>query len=157
LTDAARILFLIGGGMWLLIGLLTPPLLDRNVGPPILFVSERTDTALFGADPREIRAVNPDLTTLRGIILRALAGLLVASGTLTLGVAWFGMREPETWALTLLTIVGLVVLPYWWVALEPYRAAGVGLRLSDIPPFMWVPAIVMPVAAALGWVDRLRG
>ncbi|MDX1449828.1 MAG: hypothetical protein R3246_12285, partial [Acidimicrobiia bacterium] len=43
------------------------------------------------------------------------------------------------------------------VALAPYRSAGVRLTLGDIPPFMWVPAIAMPAASVLGWVDRVRG
>jgi hypothetical protein len=48
------------------------------------------------------------------------------------------------------------VLPFWWVSLAPYRDANVPLRVGDIPPFMWVPAIMMPVASLLAWIEHLR-
>lgn len=156
MMTAARILFLVAGGLWTLVGMLTPPLMDRGVGQPMLFVSERADTQLFSASPDEILDTNPDLVTLRGVLIRTLAGLLVAAGLLTVGVAWFGLSEPRTWALSLLTVVGLVVIPYWWVALTPYREAGIRLTLGDVPPLMWVPAVAMPIASVLGWVGHLR-
>jgi hypothetical protein len=147
----ARALFLVVGALWLVIGVLTPLLLGR-IGPELVFVSTRADTEFFGAHPRQVLDGNPQMAVLRVVVLRTLAGMLVASGVLVLALAWFGLAGSDRWALGALTVVGLAVLPFWWVALAPYRAAGVRLGLGDIPPLMWVPAILMPVASALGWL-----
>jgi hypothetical protein len=151
----SRILFLIAGGLWLLIGVLTPVMSDTAFGKQTLFGSPSTDTALYGGRPEVLLATNHQLATLRHVILRAIAGLLVAAGLLTATMAWFGLADPRPWALGLLTIVGLVVLPYWWIAFGLYRQGGVRLALLDLPPFMWVPGILMPVASILGWMARL--
>ncbi len=154
---AAQILFAAVGIFWLLIGVLAALLTDRDIGMPMIFISERTDTALYGGHPHDVLERIPELRILRHTTVKgALSGALVASGLLTAGLAWFGLERPEAWVLGLLTIVGVGVIPYWWVSLAPYRNAGITLTLGDIPPFMWVPAIVMPVASLLGWVDYLR-
>lgn len=158
MMTTARFLFAGVGVFWLLIGVLASILTDKGVGPPMIFVSPRTDTALYGGPPNQILNDIPELRILRHTTVKgALAGFLVATGLLTTAVAWFGLREPGIWALATLTIEALAVVPYWWVALAPYRSAGISLTLGDIPPFMWVPAIVMPVAGILGWIDYLRG
>lgn len=153
----ARFLFAGVGVFWLLIGVLAPILTDRGIGPPIIFVSERTDTLLYGGPPNQILDEIPQLRLLRHTTVNgSLSGVLVAVGLLTASVAWFGLREPQAWVLSTLTIVGFAVIPYWWVALAPYRNAGISLSLGDIPPFMWLPAIVMPTASILGWIDYLN-
>lgn len=156
MASTSRILFLIAGGLWLVSGLLTPSMMDTAVGKRTLFGSPATDRALYGAPPEELLVSNLQLATFRHVILVVIDALLVALGLMTVGVAWFGLREPEVWALALLTVAGLVVLPYWWIAWGPYREAEVRLGLFDLPPFMWVPAILMPLASVLGWVDHLR-
>lgn len=153
----ARLMFTGAGLLWLLIGALAAILTDRGIGPPIIFVSERTDTALYGGPPDRVLDDIPQLRTLRHTTVKgSLAGCLVATGLLTAATAWFGLREPQFWVLATLTIVGLAVIPYWWVALTPYREAGISLKLGDIPPFMWLPAIVMPTASILGWISQLN-
>jgi len=156
MTPTSRILFVIAGGLWLVIGLLAPFIMDTAAGKRTLFGSPTTDKALYGAPPEELLVSNLQLATFRQVILLAIAGLLVSTGLLTGAVAWFGLREPEAWALGLLTVVGLVVLPYWWIAFAPYREAGIRLRVLDLPPFMWIPAILMPLASVLGWVGYWR-
>ncbi len=156
MTDIARILFAATGFFWLLIGILTGLLQDRGVGPTFVFVSERTDTILYQGPPQEILDSNDGLTTFRYTAIRVIAGLLVAAGAMTAGLAWYGLRDPQTWVLAILTVVGMAVLPYWWISLAPYRDAGIPLRLTDIPPLMWAPAITMPLASVLGWIDHLR-
>ncbi len=156
MITAARILFTGVGIFWFLIGVLAALLTDRGIGPPMIFVSERTDTELYGGPPDQILDSIPELRVLRHTTVKGvLAGFLVAAGLLTAGVAWFGLRQPQAWVLGLLTVVGVAVLPYWWIAFTPYRQAGIGLTLGDIPPFMWVPAIIMPMASLLGWVGYL--
>lgn len=152
----SRTLFLIAGLVWLVIGLLTPVMSETAGGRRTLFTSPASDTVLFGGPPEELLAANTDLATLRHVTFRVIAGLLVAAGLLTMSVAWFALGETEIWALGLLTVVGVAVIPYWWITFGPYREVGVKLGLFDLPPFMWVPGLLMPVAAALGWIDQLR-
>ena len=154
--NASRVLFVGVGVFWLLIGVLTALLSDKGIGPPMIFISERTDTALYGGPPAEILISNPELARFRYMIARTLAGTLVATGLLTAGVAWFGLTEARTWVLVVLALVGLAVLPYWWISLAPFRDEGIKVTLGDVPPFMWVPAIVMPLASVLGWIGYLR-
>lgn len=122
----------------------------------MVFVSERTDTALYGAPPGQILESNAHLVLLRTTLFRVLAGLLVVGGLLIGALAWFGLAEPKAWVLATLTVVGLIGIPYWWMSLAPYRDAGIGLTLGDIPPLMWVPSILMPIASILVWLDYLR-
>ncbi|HEY5578310.1 MAG TPA: hypothetical protein VIL12_01330 [Acidimicrobiia bacterium] len=154
---ASRLLFLVSGLLWLAIGALAPVMFESPLGKRTLFVSPSSDAALFGAPPAQLLVANPSLATFRRVMIPAIAGLLVASGLITAGVAWFGMMGGETWALTLLNAVGLVVIPFWWVVLGPYRAAGIALGLFDLPPFMWVPGLLMPAGAVLGWVSYVQG
>jgi hypothetical protein len=156
MASVGRTLFVAMGGFWTLIGILTGVLTGRGIGPAFLFVSEPADAALFGEAPGQILLSNQALTTFRYVALRALAGLLVAAGLLTMGLAWFGLREARIWPLVALTVVGVAVLPYWWISLAPYRAAGIRLGLGDIPPFMWLPALLMPLASVLSWVAQIR-
>lgn len=156
MMGASRVLFVGVGVFWLLIGVLAALLSDKGIGPPMIFISERTDTALYGGPPEEILESNGELASFRYVIVRVLAGLLVAAGLLTAGVARFGLTEPRAWVLAVLTLIGLGVLPYWWISLAPFRDTGISVGLGDIPPFMWVPAIVMPLASVLGWIGYLR-
>jgi hypothetical protein len=156
MTAASRVLFLVVGGFWLLIGVLGAALSDKGIGPPMIFVSERTDTALYGGPPDKVLDSNRALRDFRYVAIRVLSGLLVATGLLTLGITWFGLRAPEPWALAALTVIGLGILPFWWAAFGPYRAAGVRLSLGDVPPFMWLPAVLAPLAGILGWIGILR-
>lgn len=156
MIEASRIVFLLVGALWVLIGVLTPPLSDRRIGPPMIFVSERADTALYGVRPSEVLESNGDLVLLRTTLFRVIAGFLVVGGLLIAALAWYGLQKPQTWALAVLTVVGLVAAPYWWISLAPYREAEITLSLGDIPPFMWVPSILMPIASALGWIHFLQ-
>lgn len=152
ISNTSRILFIICGVLWVLIGLSTPLLMDRGLTKAMLFVSPSTDSDLFGKAPDLVLASNSDLAVFRGIAIRVIAGLLVAAGILTTGVAWFALEPTVAWALGVLTVVGAVVVPYWYVALRPYREAGIALGVLDLPPFMWVPGILMPIAAVFGWI-----
>jgi hypothetical protein len=148
----SRLLFGMCGALWLAIGVLTPVFMDRDFGRTTLFGSPRTDAALYGDRPERLLETNRELATFRGVALRAIGGLLVAAGVSVLAIAWFGLREVVAWPLTTLTVVSLAVLPYWWLAFRPYREAHIPLSLLDLPPFMWIPGVLMPMASVLGWL-----
>jgi hypothetical protein len=116
-------LFALSGAFWIVIGALTPPLLNPT-GGRFLIISARTDLALFGAAAPELIAADPALGRLRTIVLVMLAGMLLASGIFEIAVALFALREGHAWALAALVLAHAAVLPFWWTVFEPYRAAG---------------------------------
>lgn len=148
-------LFLLAGGLHLVIGAVTPVAL-RLVRPDnSLFVTERSDTAAYGRSTAAWLAAEPELRTYRNVMLHVLAGLLFAAGLLEVALAWFGVRTGQTWALATLSVVGLATIAYWAVALLPYVDARAPLGLSDLPPFMWFPSLAYPPAIALAWWHHL--
>lgn len=144
-------LFTLSGAFWIVIGALTPPLLNPT-GGRFLIISARTDLALFGAAAPELIAADPALGRLRTITLVMLAGMLVASGIFEIAIALFALREGHAWALAALVLAHAAVLPFWWTVFEPYRAAGIALSLADLPPFMWLTTVLAVPAAILGWI-----
>lgn len=145
-------LFLLNGILYILIGALTPLLLNKGVGPIMLIVSPRTDSIVFGRAPAEILRDDPALFQLRTILLRIIGGLLFTAGCFHLALTWFGLRQGQAWALVALAVGGFAVLPFWYLALRPYFREGVNLTLFDAPPFMWVPAALLIPAVVLGWI-----
>jgi hypothetical protein len=143
------VLFLLSGGLYIFIGIVTP--LAVKTTAQILIVSTRTDSIVFGHEPSELLRNDPSLQMLRIILLRMMAGLLVAAGCFQITLTWFGLRQGQSWAFIALLLVGLAVLPFWLFALRPYLQQNVALTLFDIPPFMWVPAAFLIPAAVLGW------
>ena len=148
----AVIIFLLEGILFNLIGGLALLLLNRNVGPSLLIVSNRTDSIVFGRSPEDLLRDDPALFKLRTILLHIMSGLLFALGCFHVAVVWFGLRQGQPWALAVLAIVGFAVLPFWWVALRPYLVREVALTLGDVPPFMWIPALLLLPAVFLGWI-----
>jgi hypothetical protein len=151
-------LFLLSGLLYVLIGTLAPPLL-RNTDPArtqILIISNRTDTQLFGRSPAELTSSDPVVAQLRAILLDIMSGLLCVAGLFQLAITWFGLRQGQVWALVVLAIGGLVALPFWFLALRPYLQEGIPLTLGDIPPFMWVPAVLLLPAIVLGWFGLVQ-
>ena len=146
------LLFLLCGALYVLIGALTPLLLNRGIGEPILIVSPRTDSIVFGRAPAELLQDDPALFRLRTILLTIVGGLLFAAGCFHLALTWFGLRQGQGWALAALAIGGISVLPYWWLALRPYFQPSVSPTLGDLPPFMWVPAALLLPAIIFGWL-----
>ena len=144
----AVVLFLLSALLYLSIGMLTPIFKSAGAG----IVSNRTDTQLFGQSPAELTSLDPAFGQLRAILLDIIGGLLVVAGLFQLAITWFGLRQGQTWALVVLAVGGLVALSFWFLALRPYLQAGITLTLGDIPPFMWVPAVLLLPAVVLGWI-----
>lgn len=153
LLGISVILFLLFGLLNVLIGALIPLFIrpDRLVTSNILFMSERTDTVLFGGSPSELVAQNKPLGQLRQLLLYWLAGLLLSFGLFQLGVTWFGLRQGQAWALWTLTVSDLAMLPYWFLILISYARGGVTPGIGDVPPLLPYLAVI-PIAAVLGWL-----
>lgn len=145
-------LFIVYGLVYILIGALTPFMHDTPTGREMLFLSPRTDTTLFGARPAELLRADPQLSQLRSLLIQVIGGLLLSAGVLILGITWFALRAGQGWALAVLSVAGLVVLPIWVIVFRPYISAGASPELADLPPFMWIPARVLLPAIALSWI-----
>jgi hypothetical protein len=147
---ASVAMYLVIGLLWFFIGLLTAPLLDRDTGGTILFVSERTDKAYFGGEPRLLMQSDPALAKLKIMLLTVIAGFLLLSGLVFISLAWFGVRERQLWAVLTLGIAGTVAVIFWGIALLPYSQAKIPLTLADLPPFIWLPTLLIIPATVLG-------
>lgn len=144
-------LFLVIGVLWVLIGALTIPLHKRS-GADIVFVSNGPDSSYFGGRPSELLSPDSPLAKLRSLLLIVIAGFLLLAGVTFVAIAWFGLRGGQAWTLYALAAAGGMAILVWTLALSAYVRAGVSLTLGDIPPFMWVPAVLIVPATVLGWL-----
>ena len=153
----AVVLFLVAGGVHLLIGALTPFVLRMMKPDSTLILSERSDSATYDRSTGEWMSAEPALRTYRNVVFHIVAGLLVAAGIMEILLAWFGVRAGMTWALAALTFVGGATILFWLVALMPYFEAGAPVGLGDLPPFIWIPSVAYPPAILLAWWARVSG
>ncbi len=146
------VLFLLFGLMNVVVGILAPFFVrpDRLTSS-ILFTATRPDTALFGATPEALIAQDRPLGMLRYLLLVWMGGLILGFGLLQLAIAWFGLRNGQTWALWSLTIADLSMVPFWWLILARYAQAGAMPGIGDLPPIVTY-LLVIPIAALLGWI-----
>lgn len=148
---ASVALFLAVGALWIFVGALTVPLHGRW-GAGSVFVSKAPDTAYFGGDPPELLARGSALAKLRSLLLTVIAGFLLLAGIAFVALAWFGLKDGQSWALATLGLAGIPAIMLWFLALSDYPRAGVSLSIGVMPPFMWVPALLTPPAIVLGWI-----
>lgn len=151
---ASVVLFGLNAFLRLGVGLFVPFAIRSGgatqVGPPGLF-HPRPDAALFGPEP----IADPDASRIRilGIMLWDwLSGTLVSAGILELAVIFFGLVHGETWAYIALLLANLALAPYYWLLVGRYIRVGARLRILEIPPLIWLPAILIPIAAVTGWI-----
>jgi len=145
-------IFLAISALWIMIGVLSMVLVSRWSGVRYLFVSNSADTAYFGEAPERLLEEDPALSKLRKLLLEVMAGFLVMAGVLFGAIAWFALRQAQPWALYALGTGGAAAIAFWAIALSPYVRQGVRLTLGDVPPFMWVPALLLVPALILGWI-----
>lgn len=146
------VLFFIMGALWVFVWLLAVPLHKRGSSSTMLFVSGRADTAYFGDSPGELLAADPAFDKFRTMLITVNSGSLVMAGIMFMLVAWFGLGRGYPWALVSLALGVVLAVVFWALALSVYPRAGVRLTLADVPPFMWVPAVLVVPATILGWV-----
>jgi len=147
---ASVVLFLLIGALWLFVGALSVPLHNRDART--MFATPETDTRYFGRDSRELIATDPVVSKYRTLWITVVGGFLLLGGTLVVALAWFGLRRHEAWALVALGTGILLAVGLWAVAVAPYFRAGVRLTPGNAPPFIWVPAVLLVPATALGWI-----
>lgn len=144
--------FLVSGAIHILIGTLTPIFVNSEFGRSILFISQRTDTQLFGTTPSELLERNKELAMFRTLFLSNAGGSLVILGIFIVSLTWFGLRHQEMWAFLTLVVTGVIVLPYWFVTFKPYLDAGISIGFSDLPPIFWIPTLALIPGIIFGWI-----
>lgn len=146
------LMFLISGVLHLIIGVLTPVMIDSAVGRSVFFISNRTDTELLGKNPSTLLEQNKELALVRKMLAGVMGGWLAVIGVFIITVAWFGLRRQQQWALVTLFITGALLIPFWLITFKPYFNAGISIRFIDLPPILWIPAILLIPATILGWI-----
>ncbi len=144
-------LFMIYGAFYVLIGALTPVMMNTQIGQQVTFSSSKKDSVLLGGPLTELLQTSPALAKIRRMLLNVIGGLLVAAGILVMTVTWFGLKQAQVWALVALALAGVVVLPFWWLVFRPFAEAGIAVGL-DLPPFMLLPGILLAPATVFGWI-----
>ena len=110
----------------------------------------RPDVGLFG-NPKVPDELQRPLAVLRAMHWHWLGGVMLSFGVLQLSVIWFALLARQPWAMPVLAVADLAMLPHWVLVLRPYRRAGVRPRWLEIPPVLWVAWVVVPPAALIGW------
>jgi hypothetical protein len=150
LLGVSTILFLAVGLLAAAVGVAIPVMVRRGgVGAPGLF-HPRPDAILFKPAAMD-EASRRSLAVQSRILWDWLGGTLAAFGALQAFVAWFGLGEGQPWALWALSAGDLAMFPFWFLMLRPYAQAHARLRLLEVPPVVWVPALLVPPAVVLGW------
>lgn len=145
-------LFLATAAFHFLIGVATPIAIRTIATDSTLAVSNRSDAKAYGKSPEEMIANEPALRSFRDVVWTILAGLLVGAALLEAAVTWFALRDGQAWALPTLAVEGVLLIAFWVIALWPYVKAGAPLTLADLPPFMWVPAVLLVPATVCAWL-----
>lgn len=143
------LLFLVSGIFRILIGCLTPFFMDSKITEPSIIMTSRADEKLFGESPSRLLEEDKALHKTRNLILTLLAGVLVIAGIFMVSLAWFGLRGGHWWPLVTLAVAGVAELPFWISFIRHYTKAGVHLTLADIPPFIWIPQLLLVPAIIL--------
>lgn len=146
------ILFLLIGALWIFVGVLSVPLTRKWETPEYLFTSASADNSFYGAPASQLAPPGSPLAKFRTMMISIISGFLVLGGLLVISMAWFALRQGQLWALVALVLAILAATAFWTFALLPYIRAGVSLRLGDIPPLIWIPAILILPAFILGWL-----
>jgi hypothetical protein len=139
--------FLAQGGVYFVIGILTPIFMNHGHA---LFYTARSDSVYFGASPEQLQERDPALAKYREMMLLAVAGLLVALGLAVMAIAWFAVRAGAGWGYWSIGAVGVFALAFWVTLTGKYVAAGAPVGLGDIPPFMWFTTVLWAVALVAG-------
>lgn len=119
--------------------------------------SAKADEIWFGWPPAEVVTENPRVGQLLLVFLDFMMGFMLAIGIVMMGIAWFGLRQGQIWALWI-TVAGYAgfLAYYWLLAVVPFMRE-FGFRYMEIwHPFALIPTVLVPIAAVLAWIG-LRG
>ncbi len=138
------ILFAIGGLFDAFIGVLTPFVTRMRPLPADSFLQNaEADRILFGGSAQALLSGDAPLAMLYRTTFDLIGALLLIFGLLQAGIAWFALRQGQTWALWLLVAVDVVFIAGWGLVYSQYFGRGIGLATTGIPPNLLVPAVLL--------------
>ena len=121
-----------------------------------VFMSGRTDAGFLGASIAQLYAADPALEKTVAIYMTMMSAVLGAVGIATMSLAWFGLRRRSHGALAGLVLMPVPIVVWFLVVLGRYQADGVHVQFRDVPPFVWVGAVVAIVGGVFGWQGLRR-
>ncbi len=150
-------LFVVGGVFDAFIGAATPIVIRVFGLAPIgaFLISARTDANLLGVSPAQLVQAGSPAAILYGVMIDLVGFLLFAFGSFQVGVAWFGLRRRQAWALWTLIVVDLIFIAGWMVVLSHYFLKGIYPSLGELPPNFLVPAILLVPASLLAYAGLM--
>ena len=131
-----------GGGA----GVVSAVMRDR-----FIFMSAQADAALFGRSVAQLYAADPALQHTVAIYMTMLSAALGAMGVAVASLAWFGLRRGSAGALVGLVLTPVPIVAWFLVVVMQYHTAGADVGLADVPPFVWLGAMVGLAGGLLGW------
>ncbi len=151
-------LFFLSGAMHVLTPLAGAFLLHRY-GPispqtsEYFVFSAKAEEAWLGKPPAELVKEMPGLRQLYLVLVDFTEAFMLGFGVLTIGLAWFGLRTGQGWALWTILVgnVGMLAI-YWGLAVIPFMRQYGFSYLEIFHPFAAIPTVLVPIATVLGWI-----
>ena len=150
LTASAAI-FMVWGALMALAGGLGAGAVAAFMGERFIFMSSRADAMLFGRPVAQLYAADPALRQTVEIYMTMLSAALGAMGIAVTSLAWFGLRRGSRGALVGLSLTPVPFVAWFLAVAMRYHAAGADVGFADVPPFVWLGAVVGLAGGLLGW------
>ena len=117
------------------------------------FLGPKADSVWFGKPPNDVVRDNPQVGRMVLLFMDIITGFMLAFGIVTAGVAWFGLRSGNAWALWVLVAANAAMLAtYWLLAMLPFmREYGFSYR-EVFHPYAAYPTVIIPIATVLAWI-----
>lgn len=156
LLRASVAIFLGWGVMMALGGGLGAGIVARVMRERFIFMSSPADAVFFGRPIQELYATDPALRDAAGIYMTMISAVLGAMGIAVATAAWCGLRRRSRAALVGLTITPAPIVAWFLIVRSSYVARDATITLRDVPPFVWLAALVAIVGGTLGWLALRR-
>jgi hypothetical protein len=117
------------------------------------YLGKKVDEMIFGKPVSEVNLETPHIGKYISMLMIVFCSFMVALGILQVAVAEYALTEGQRWAYWSLILSSSFMLAiYWFAVIIPVmKQYGVGY-LSLWHPYAFIPTILLPAAAVLGWM-----
>lgn len=151
----ATILFLLYGAVNVFFAIFVPTSLHQGGAGAAggLIVGTEADSKVLGRSLATVAQDDPGLSAYLVSFMDTMCMMMMAFALLQLGVAWFGLRRGQMWALWTLAIADLSFIPYAAAYAGVFSRFGVpvGETVTSFGGFFIIVTLGILVATALGW------